>query len=253
MAVCARLCGVGPARGCRRRGAQRKAASGDSSEPDTDPEEGEAAAAAGQGVGVGVGAPPRAPPRAPLSLLELPPELLVQIFGALPGPDLPSLALVCSAFRRLLRTDTIWRRRCREGASRGGGGGGAPGRSISRGPWARRAAAPPGGPPAAPRPTCGPLAAQWLTMAGLDLGARRGRGNFGQVRFNPCPHPLSSAVASQAVLPRVGSGASQGPTWLRAGQPLQVQVGEAGAGLQGGGLSRAAAACKGKLLGFPPL
>nr|XP_056718185.1 F-box only protein 31 isoform X1 [Euleptes europaea] len=114
MAVCARLCGVGPARGCRRRGAQRKGAAGDSSEPDTDPEEGggaeeEAAQAAAQAV-----AGPPLPPRAPLSLLELPPELLVQIFGSLPGADLPSLALVCSAFRRILRTDTIWRRRCRE-------------------------------------------------------------------------------------------------------------------------------------------
>ncbi|KAI1235597.1 hypothetical protein IHE44_0002478 [Lamprotornis superbus] len=52
--------------------------------------------------------------RAPLSLLELPPELLVQIFGSLPGTDLPSLARVCTTFRRILRTDTIWRRRCRE-------------------------------------------------------------------------------------------------------------------------------------------
>lgn len=52
--------------------------------------------------------------RAPMSLLELPPELLVQIFGSLPGTDLPSLARVCTTFRRILRTDTIWRRRCRE-------------------------------------------------------------------------------------------------------------------------------------------
>nr|XP_060644477.1 F-box only protein 31 isoform X2 [Anolis sagrei ordinatus] len=122
MAVCARLCGVGPVRGCRRRAAQRKGTSGDSSEPDTDPEEG------GGGCGDGGGeasedeareerieGPSPAPPRrAPLSLLELPPELLVQIFGSLPGPDLPSLACVCTAFRRLLRTDTIWRRRCKE-------------------------------------------------------------------------------------------------------------------------------------------
>ncbi|XP_039174564.1 F-box only protein 31 isoform X3 [Crotalus tigris] len=116
MAVCARLCGVGPARGCRRRGSQRKGAAGDSSEPDTDPEEGSqgqgaAAAAAGSEEAAGRGG---AAVRAPLSLLELPPELLVQIFGSLPGTDLPSLALVCSAFRRILRTDTIWRRRCRE-------------------------------------------------------------------------------------------------------------------------------------------
>uniref|UniRef100_A0A8C6YL70 F-box domain-containing protein n=1 Tax=Naja naja TaxID=35670 RepID=A0A8C6YL70_NAJNA len=102
MAVCARLCGVGAARGCRRRGSQRKGAAGDSSEPDTDPEEGSEGeegeggeAAAGRG-GLGGGTSGRAP----LSLLELPPELLVQIFGSLPGPDLPSLALVCSAFRQ---------------------------------------------------------------------------------------------------------------------------------------------------------
>ncbi|XP_054856170.1 F-box only protein 31 isoform X2 [Eublepharis macularius] len=112
MAVCARLCGVGPARGCRRRGAQRAAGGGgDSSEPDTDPEEGGGAAAAAERA---VAVPGPAPPRSPLSLLDLPPELLVQIFGSLPGADLPSLALVCSAFRRILRTDTIWRRRCRE-------------------------------------------------------------------------------------------------------------------------------------------
>ncbi|XP_063168917.1 F-box only protein 31 isoform X2 [Candoia aspera] len=116
MAVCARLCGVGPARGCRRRGSQRKGAAGDSSEPDTDPEEGGGGgggAAAGEpGEGAARGGPSAG--RAPLSLLELPPELLVQIFGSLPGTDLPSLALVCGAFRRILRTDTIWRRRCKE-------------------------------------------------------------------------------------------------------------------------------------------
>ncbi|NWV61339.1 FBX31 protein, partial [Malurus elegans] len=127
MAVCARLCGVGPARGCRRRGAareQRRGAADSEPDTDTDPEE------AGGGGGVteddevaeriegGRPLPPaiEAAPagRAPLSLLELPPELLVQIFGSLPGTDLPSLARVCTTFRRILRTDTIWRRRCRE-------------------------------------------------------------------------------------------------------------------------------------------
>ncbi|XP_054026205.1 F-box only protein 31 isoform X2 [Dryobates pubescens] len=126
MAVCARLCGVGPARGCRRRGAareQRRGGAGDSEpDTDTDPEE------AGGGVteddevaeriegGRPAPHPAEAGPagRAPLSLLELPPELLVQIFGSLPGTDLPSLARVCTTFRRILRTDTIWRRRCRE-------------------------------------------------------------------------------------------------------------------------------------------
>ncbi|XP_031471434.1 F-box only protein 31 isoform X2 [Phasianus colchicus] len=129
MAVCARLCGVGPARGCRRRGAareQRRGGGGDSEpDTDTDPEE------AGGGGGASVEddelteriecARPAPHPaevgpngRAPMSLLELPPELLVQIFGSLPGTDLPSLARVCTTFRRILRTDTIWRRRCRE-------------------------------------------------------------------------------------------------------------------------------------------
>ncbi|XP_039358763.1 F-box only protein 31 isoform X2 [Mauremys reevesii] len=110
MAVCARLCGVGPARGCRRRGAQReqRREGPADSEPDTDAEEERI-----EGARLGPGEAP-APAPAPLSLLELPPELLVQIFGSLPGTDLPSLARVCSTFRRILRTDTIWRRRCRE-------------------------------------------------------------------------------------------------------------------------------------------
>ncbi|XP_012999833.1 F-box only protein 31 isoform X1 [Cavia porcellus] len=103
MAVCARLCGVGPARGCRRRqqrGGPAETAAADS-EPDTDPEE--------ERIEAGPSPPP---PRC--SLLDLPPELLVEIFGSLPGTDLPSLAQVCSKFRRVLHTDTIWRRRCRE-------------------------------------------------------------------------------------------------------------------------------------------
>ncbi|XP_059940522.1 F-box only protein 31 isoform X3 [Mesoplodon densirostris] len=116
MAVCARLCGVGPARGCRRRQQRRgpaEAAAADS-EPDTDPEEEriEAGAAALAGAGGGRSAGPSSPPRC--SLLELPPELLVEIFASLPGTDLPSLAQVCTKFRRILHTDTIWRRRCRE-------------------------------------------------------------------------------------------------------------------------------------------
>lgn len=103
MAVCARLCGVGPARGCRRRqqrGGPAETAAADS-EADTDPEE--------ERIEAGPSPPARC------SLLDLPPELLVEIFAALPGTDLPSLAQVCSKFRRLLHTDTIWRRRCREG------------------------------------------------------------------------------------------------------------------------------------------
>uniref|UniRef100_A0A8C5NKB4 F-box protein 31 n=1 Tax=Junco hyemalis TaxID=40217 RepID=A0A8C5NKB4_JUNHY len=126
MAVCARLCGVGPARGCRRRGAAREQRRGNAdSEPDTDtdPEEAGGGAVteddeAAERIEGGRPLPPsvEAGPagRTPLSLLELPPELLVQIFGSLPGTDLPSLARVCTTFRRILRTDTIWRRRCRE-------------------------------------------------------------------------------------------------------------------------------------------
>lgn len=117
MAVCARLCGVGPSRGCRRRQQRRgpaETAAADS-EPDTDPEEEriEAGAGALYGVGGGGSAGPSPPPRC--SLLELPPELLVEIFASLPGTDLPNLAQVCTKFRRILHTDTIWRRRCREG------------------------------------------------------------------------------------------------------------------------------------------
>ncbi|KAM8985724.1 F-box only protein 31 isoform 2-T2 [Ara ararauna] len=129
MAVCARLCGVGPARGCRRRGAareQRRGGAAGDSEPDTDTDPEEAGGGGGSAEdeeaaeriegGRPLSHPGEAGPagRAPLSILELPPELLVQIFGSLPGTDLPSLARVCTTFRRILRTDTIWRRRCRE-------------------------------------------------------------------------------------------------------------------------------------------
>ncbi|KAM6223078.1 F-box only protein 31 [Rhynchocyon petersi] len=110
MAVCARLCGVGSARGCRRRQQRRgpaEAAAADS-EPDTDPEE--ERIEAGMAL-VGASSGPAAPR---CSLLELPPELLVEIFASLPGTDLPNLAQVCTKFRRILHTDTIWRRRCRE-------------------------------------------------------------------------------------------------------------------------------------------
>ncbi|XP_072492366.1 F-box only protein 31 isoform X2 [Notamacropus eugenii] len=147
MAVCARLCGVGQSRGCRRRqqrkGPAEAAGAAAESEPDTDPEEeriegapampkpsgacgtvghggaGDPGASLAPGVSGGAGAPASAcpqPPAAPArcSLLELPPELLVEIFASLPGTDLPSLAQVCTKFRRILNTDTIWRRRCRE-------------------------------------------------------------------------------------------------------------------------------------------
>lgn len=152
MAVCARLCGVGPARGCRRRGAareQRHGGAGDSEpDTDTDPEEAGGGATEDDEVaeriegGRAAPHPAEAGPagRAPLSLLELPPELLVQIFGSLPGTDLPSLARVCTTFRRILRTDTIWRRRCREGTTSPEVGG--RGSALGRWPWACREGGP---------------------------------------------------------------------------------------------------------------
>ncbi|XP_070258572.1 F-box only protein 31-like [Myotis yumanensis] len=48
------------------------------------------------------------------SLLDLPVELLVEIFASLPGTELPSLAQVCTKFHRILHSDSIWTRRCRE-------------------------------------------------------------------------------------------------------------------------------------------
>lgn len=123
MAVCARLCGVGPSRGCRRRQQRRDPAetAAADSEPDTDLEEEriEAGAAELCGEWSGRSSSPSPPPRC--SLLELPPELLVEIFASLPGTDLPSLAQVCTKFCRILHNDTIWRRRCREGACAGAG------------------------------------------------------------------------------------------------------------------------------------
>ncbi|KAF4095307.1 hypothetical protein G5714_024385 [Onychostoma macrolepis] len=66
------------------------------------------------GLGSGASASASAGPPHPQSLLELPPELLVEIFSSLPGAALPNLALVCKKFRQILNTETIWRRRCTE-------------------------------------------------------------------------------------------------------------------------------------------
>ncbi|XP_062923359.1 F-box only protein 31 isoform X1 [Mobula hypostoma] len=55
-------------------------------------------------------APGAGPPR---NVLDLPPELLVEIFCFLPGVSLPGLAAACRKFHQILSTDTIWRRRCR--------------------------------------------------------------------------------------------------------------------------------------------
>ncbi|XP_062245991.1 F-box only protein 31 isoform X2 [Platichthys flesus] len=129
MAVCARLCGVGQSRRCRRR--QRQNQQGQGSDSDMDEEEGERIVGQPQGdVSGGATAGPSdareygsgrvnrlgsstGPPH-PQSLSELPPELLVEIFSLLPGTALPSVALVCKAFRQILNMETIWRRRCIE-------------------------------------------------------------------------------------------------------------------------------------------
>ncbi|XP_032440552.1 F-box only protein 31 isoform X1 [Xiphophorus hellerii] len=142
MAVCARLCGVGQSRRCRRR--QRNDQQDQGSDSDMDEEEEErivgqrrsdagscggpgrvaavaAAATAepsdaceyGSGHNTNRGGSNTGPPH-PESLMELPPELLVEIFSLLPGTVLPNVALVCKKFRQILNTETIWRRRCAE-------------------------------------------------------------------------------------------------------------------------------------------
>ncbi|XP_071359099.1 F-box only protein 31 isoform X2 [Trachinotus anak] len=140
MAVCARLCGVGQSRRCRRR--QRNNQQDQGSDSDMDEEEGERIVGQKQGdvcgggpeSGVATAGPSDAgeygsshhvnragslnrtaagPPH-PRSLAELPPELLVEILSLLPGTALPNVALVCKKFRQILNTETIWRRRCIE-------------------------------------------------------------------------------------------------------------------------------------------
>ncbi|XP_051547709.1 F-box only protein 31-like isoform X2 [Myxocyprinus asiaticus] len=140
MAVCARLCGVGQSLRCRRRQRHSQADQESDPEMDMDVEEEErvvgkmkddpdgsschktcGAGPSGAGGGSGVtgygcedsGSACAGPPR-PQSLLDLPPELLVEIFASLPGTALPNLALVCKKFRQILNTETIWRRRCTE-------------------------------------------------------------------------------------------------------------------------------------------
>lgn len=144
MAVCARLCGVGQSRRCRRRQRHNQEDQGSDSDMDMDEEEGERIVGQKQGdIGsgglestiaaagpsdasadygsananglVGVLDTANAGPPNPQCLLDLPPELLVEIFSLLPGTTLPSIALVCKKFRQILNTETIWRRRCTEG------------------------------------------------------------------------------------------------------------------------------------------
>uniref|UniRef100_A0A8B9JL37 F-box protein 31 n=1 Tax=Astyanax mexicanus TaxID=7994 RepID=A0A8B9JL37_ASTMX len=119
MAVCARLCGVGQSRRCRRR--QRHDQHGSDSEMDMDEEEGERIVGEARGgwhqsrtAGPSEAATAARVAGSPQSLVDLPPELLVEIFSSLPGTVLPNLALVCKKFRQILSTETIWRRRCTE-------------------------------------------------------------------------------------------------------------------------------------------
>ncbi|XP_029008608.1 F-box only protein 31 isoform X2 [Betta splendens] len=144
MAVCARLCGVGQSRRCRRRQSHNQQDPGSDSDMDEEEEEqivaqrqidvgggsksGKAAAAAAAAAAAGpsdacecggghvnrggcLGCTRRGPLQ-PRSLSELPPELLVEIFSLLPGTALADVALVCKKFRHILSTETIWRRRC---------------------------------------------------------------------------------------------------------------------------------------------
>uniref|UniRef100_A0A8C7YLH5 F-box protein 31 n=1 Tax=Oryzias sinensis TaxID=183150 RepID=A0A8C7YLH5_9TELE len=113
MAVCARLCGVGQSRRCRRR--QRNEQQDQGSDSDMDEEEGERIVGQTQmRADAGCSGGPDSNSRPPQSLAELPPELLVEIFSLLPGTVLPNVALVCKKFRQILNTETIWRKRCME-------------------------------------------------------------------------------------------------------------------------------------------
>ncbi|XP_059547805.1 F-box only protein 31-like [Myotis daubentonii] len=118
MEECAGLCGVGSSRGCRCRqqcqGPAETAAADGKPAPALAPAEKhvEADAAAGCCAGSGGIASPMRPPRC--SLQDLPAEMLVEILASLPGTDLLSLAQVCTKFHRILHTDSIWRRRCRD-------------------------------------------------------------------------------------------------------------------------------------------
>ncbi|XP_061628804.1 F-box only protein 31 [Phyllopteryx taeniolatus] len=130
MAVCARLCGVGQSRRCRRRPRHNQRDQGSDSDMDEEEEErivGQKQGTAGCGdreSGVNTAGPSRLhrnaldgaglphPHQHPHALSELPPELLVEIFSLLPGTALPNVALACKKFRHILNTETIWRRRC---------------------------------------------------------------------------------------------------------------------------------------------
>ncbi|XP_036203069.1 F-box only protein 31-like [Myotis myotis] len=120
MEECACLCAMGSSRGCRcrcrcrqkrQRPAETAAAEG-KRDPAPAEKHMEAHAAAGCCARSGGIASPMLPLHC--SLQDLPVEMLVEIFASLPGTDLPSLALTCTKFHRILHIDSIWRRRCRE-------------------------------------------------------------------------------------------------------------------------------------------
>ncbi|XP_053741088.1 F-box only protein 31 isoform X1 [Synchiropus splendidus] len=132
MAVCARLCGVGQSRRCRRGQRQNQQDQGSDSDMDEEEEErivgrrlGDASCEGGGPMSGGpngggghvnrdgcLSGPGNPALLHPQSLSDLPPELLVEVFSLLPGTVLPNVALVCKKFRQILNTETIWRRRC---------------------------------------------------------------------------------------------------------------------------------------------
>ncbi|XP_059541941.1 F-box only protein 31-like [Myotis daubentonii] len=117
MEECACLCGLGSSPGCpcgqkRQRTSETAVADGNQAQEEKHVE-GDAAARCCPGSG-GIPSPRPPPPPPHCSLQDLPVEMLVEIFACVPGTDLPSLALACTKFHRILHIDRIWRRRCRE-------------------------------------------------------------------------------------------------------------------------------------------
>uniref|UniRef100_G1Q1U1 F-box domain-containing protein n=1 Tax=Myotis lucifugus TaxID=59463 RepID=G1Q1U1_MYOLU len=110
MEECACLCGLDSSRGCwccqKRQGPAETAKAEGKRCPQKRQRPAELAAADGKQC--------RQEPQGPGSLLDLPVEMLVEIFASLPGKDLPNLAQACTKFHRILHSDSIWRRRCWE-------------------------------------------------------------------------------------------------------------------------------------------
>uniref|UniRef100_G1Q4Z3 F-box domain-containing protein n=1 Tax=Myotis lucifugus TaxID=59463 RepID=G1Q4Z3_MYOLU len=114
MEECTCLCRLGSSRRCRCpqecQGPAEKAAPKSKPAPAEKRVEADASALCCAGSG-GITSP-MPPPHC--SLQDLPVEMLVDIFASLPGTDLASLAQVCTKFRHILHTDSIWRLCCRE-------------------------------------------------------------------------------------------------------------------------------------------